>query len=510
MITKQQMGIRTLIGGFILYIILATYHLFPKIIKCFILCINQYNNNTEFNDDNTDYNNMNVSSKKYLIIIYSASYIVNNFFIAFGIILKLFYNVNNTALMIGISLALTVLSNFMLVLSKNIIISIISSIIISACNGIISLPILLDIIKYFPRMKCISISFIFSGFGIANIIYENIFDSLFDFYLNGINKNNTNINNIDKNFNFDEGINSILKIMTIIICILSILCICLIYPYDVYIKYFDYNEEIFAINSKKYSEKLFNYSYKNQLLSINYDSDSSANNNKNNEEPFFSLISSCPSIQLIFLHFLSLFFYIINFQLIKRFGFFNEHTKNYLQKVENISFFTNFVFYFIWGFLLEKIKFRKIYMAIILIQIFTVSFCYFFSSHKIGFLIYSLIYSIIHSGSLILVPNSFFFIFGIKNGILLFGVSSILINIYRLVKLFAVDILTQKIYYLIANLVIMLFLILAFLIISVFIEKKHVYKEDENQNKIQEMDEIDIFNNDYEIHEINELNDFEK
>ena len=509
MLSKKQMGIRTLISGFILYFILAFYYLLQRIIKYLISCLNHYNGYTEL-DDYIGYI-MNVSTKNYLIIIYSLSYIVNNVFIGIGIVLNLFCNIN-TALLIGISLILTILSNFFLILTKNIIILIISTMIISACNGIVSLPILFDVIKYFPRMKCLSISFILSGFSIANIFYEKIFDSIFNSHLNDIN--NYHKSDVEKIFIIYGAIKSFLKTLSIIICILSSLCICLIYPYDIYIKYFDYSEEIFAITTKKFTMKLFNYQCKNNFFSINnnhYNSDlTNSNNTNNDEEPFLSLISSCPFIQLIFLHFSSLFFNVINSQLLQKFGYFNEYPKEYIQTVEKISLLANFIFYFIFGVLLERIKFRRIYVTVILIQIFTISSWYFFSNKKIGFLLYNLIYSIVQPGNLILVPNSFFSIFGVKKGILLLGISSILINIYNLIKLFIEDILIQKINYLMINLVIMSFLILAFLIISVFIEKKHVYKYDENQNKIEEMSEIDVFDNDYETHEINELNDFGK
>ena len=84
----------------------------------------------------------------------------------------------------------------------------------------------------------------------------------------------------------------------------------------------------------------------------------------------------------------------------------------------------------------------------------------------------------INSGYLALTPTCYALIFGDEKGILLYSISSILINTFYICRPVLNNIVVDKVYYLMLFMIMTIFSMFALIILCFFEEKKHIFKEE--------------------------------
>lgn len=493
MSNKKNLGIKTLYGAILLNMILSTYHLPPNLFHYFFSYL--------------VYINENIYNREKVEVLLSLSYLIYLIFVPFGIILNFYFNFN-TSTLTGISLLLKIISNYILMNCSTNKKFILYLIIKSSSYGLCLIPVLVELWKYYPNKKGLITGVFYLGKGILYLIYEPISIKI-------INPKNINIiaNKGVYPVEINENFYIYLKASLTVLCILGSLCQCLIYPYSIYINFFNYKKNKFkAKMSKGLLKDFYILSSNTNRNTIGSTKNSSSenwlgNSDRENEikkeikEPFFSLITSYPFIQLTFIYFLVMVFNSIDLSSIKKIGLNNYFDGIFLLYSNIIWKFTYIICNVTLGYIIDKIKIKRLLVLLFLIQIFSISIFYFITDNKYGFILFNILNSVINSSNNVVVPISFLNIFGEKNGILLYGISSVIINTFYIYRTFIFHILVEKIYYFVLCLVCTIFYMVALITLCLFEEKKHIYKiEDEGKEQImfddlayeQELNELDI------------------
>ena len=458
----EKFAIRTLFAGIILNMIIYTHNTPPNLFNYFYSYLQSINEN--------------ITKKENIEILFSLSNIIYLLFIPLGIILYLNYNFNTNTIT-GISLILIIISNYLLFKSYTNQILIILLILKSSGSGLCFLPILLEIWNYFPNMKGLITGIFFIGKGITESFYEYISIKL-------INPEEKKMNTIDNIYPSDVNTQFLnyLRNTFLFLCFISIICQFLIYPYSIYGYHFYRNQNEFKEKMQKGLVQDF------YILSApqNY----SKPRNIKIKEPIFSLIISCPFLQFTSIYFLIMIFNSIDFCSMQRLGVLMNHEDNFISFSNKVWKFTNVFWNIISGFLLDNIKFKKFFMYLLLILIFLISTSYFIVDMKFGFLLFNIISSVVDSINNIFVPISFSIVYGNETGLLLYGVSSIMINSFLIYRDFIRQILNEKIYYFVFCFICTIFYMFALITLCLFEQKKHVYKrkdEDIDQNSSNDL-----------------------
>ena len=531
--SQKFISFSTLISGFILHAILGTFHTWPNISKYFhsYLC---------------EKNSVEIK-KVYLNNVFSIFIVFHNIFISIGIILNKYMS---SITITGIGLIMKIIANALFIFTPNIKIVTLSILICCCGCGLAYMPVIIEIWKYFPHNKGLSTSFALSGFGLTQLLFEDLSIKL-------INSNNDNIDFIYEVYSshINDNFKLYLKKSEIFFSLLSVMCILLIFPYDKYKNnsrnsYFNKenkkykfskenkddknklnnienseqkkktnnnansnNEKVDKSNfspnlmrvkdqnrekkSNSYLKSLTNIFFKKKVkFSLNnnkrYKNDYSDNENdnsesptyinslkvsdfdKNNNESFISLITSYPFVQLTFIFFFTMMFGIIETSTMKNFGKLNGHSEEFLWYTSFMWKITNFLLFPLWGYLFDRIGFKRFYRKIISLEILISAICYYISYNKYGFIFYCFISAIVNSAGLAISPTNFAIIFDNEKGAFLFGISCFLTNTFYVFRPLIDNLLTHKIYYLILYLILTLFSMLGFIILCFFIDEKHV------------------------------------
>lgn len=541
--SQKFISFSTLISGFLLHAILGTFHTWPNISKYFhsYLC---------------EKNSMEIK-KVYLKNVFSIFIVFHNIFISIGIILNKYMS---SITITGIGLIMKIIANALFIFTPNIKIVTLSILICCCGCGLAYMPVIIEIWKYFPNNKGLSTSFALSGFGLTQLLFEDLSIKL-------INSNNDNIDFIYEVYSshINDNFKLYLKKSEIFFSLLSVICILLIFPYDKYKNnsrnsYFNKenkkykfskenkdekyklnnnenneqkkktnnnaisnNEKVDKSNfspnlmrvkdqnrekkSNSYLRNLTNLFFKKkEKFSLNnnkrykndyYDTENENSEcptyinllkvsdfDKNNNESFISLITSYPFVQLTFIFFFTMMFGIIETSTMKNFGKLNGHSEEFLWYTSFMWKIINFLFFPLWGYLFDRIGFKRFYRIIISLEILISAICYYISYNKYGFIFYCFTSAIVNSASLAISPTNFAIIFDNEKGAFLFGISCFLTNTFYVFRPLIDSLLTHKIYYLILYLILTLFSMLGFIILCFFIDEKHVaYMEKDSSSE---------------------------
>ena len=494
---NNQLAVKTLIAGFILHFILGTFHTWQSILRYF----NSYL--LEFNDIPIHH--------KYLEIIFSISNVPHGLCMILGVFLTGYFN---SIKITGIGLIIRIISESLYIVFPNIKIVTLNIFISSSATGLIYLPLILDILRYYPKSKGSAISFVLSGFGINRLMFKYISIQIIDpdsiEMIHGTQKYPSIIND---NFKF------YFKIYLIFYSLLSVLCIYLLYPYK-YEQTRSKDKELPCqrklttdpstlanlINIDKNLKE--EEKYKEEQDEIYYEEDNyisyligKKKNKKiktikeaNLYEPFSSLIISYPFIQLTFIFFFTMLIGLVELSSIRKLGTLNGHSEKFLWYTSFIFKSINAVLMPIWGLTLDKTGFKNLYTVILSVQLIISSLCFFISSNSIGFILYNGISALLHSVNLSIQLTTYVLIFGNEKGILLYSFSWLLIYIFYIARPFISNIFVSKIYYLMFYITLTLFTMIALIILSFFVEKKHIYKDktknDDSSEDEKEMDDL--------------------
>lgn len=505
MLKKSQMPLRTLIAGFILHFILGTFHLWQTILRYFNSYLLEFNN-TPIKD-------------KYLEIIFSLSNVPHGLFMILGVLLTGYYS---SLQITGVGLIIRIISEFTYIILPDIKIVTISVFISSSATGLIYLPIMLDILRYYPNSKGQCISFAMSGFAINRLMFKYISIYIIDpdsvEMIRGTQRYPSIINSNFKLY---------LKLYLIFFSLLSVLCIYFLHPYktkkNLVEKEVDSSMDIkrrklttdpsngihFLNIDKSYKEEgdsseMFtntdteteNEEYYIKYLLTRKNNKASKNLSRISPvkpEPFTSLIISYPFLQLTFIFFFTMLIGLIELSSIRKLGTLNGHSEIFLW---NTSFFfkvLNAVGLPIWGFFLDKYGFKNLYTIVLSVQLIISSLCFFISSNAIGFILFNSISAMLHSVNLSIHLTTFVLIFGNEKGVLLYSISWLLIYIFYIARPFISNIFVSKIYFLAFYITLSLFTMIALIILSFFEEKKHTFPDKNRESSSEsekEMDEL--------------------
>ena len=518
---KNRISYYIIISGFLIHLILGTLHSWSSISRYFHSFLVQQNSIK--------------ISKVYLNNIFSFVIVFYNIFILIGILLTKNYN---TITITGCGLLLKIYANVIALFFPNIIIVTFCIFTCSAACGICYMPIILEIWKYFPENKGLTTSLALSGNGFTQLLFEDISINIINYekrkidYIEGIYSFYTN-----ENFRQYLKMNTIFFTVLSVVSIFLLyphdtykkFLRKPIPKYNFQVKYLmndlkenenenndvgDNNEEIEfnksaqlpAIQDKKnktsYLSILKNFFLKKkEKKQINtnkkYEKEDSkyfeetrndlgenlitdvhllkvTNIKQENYKHLFSLIRSYPFLQLTSVFFFTKIFGIIELCSIKNFGALNGYNEEFLWYGTFIFKITNFLCFPLWGYLFDKIGFKKFYRIIITLEIVISSLCYYISTYQFGYIIYCIISAFVNSASMAIGPTNFSIIFDNEKGALLFGISCFLTNTFYIFRPLISNLLTEKIYYLIIYLIITLFSMLGFIILCFFIDEKFV------------------------------------
>ena len=503
MLNKSQIPLKTLISGFILHFILGTFHLWQTILRYFNSYLLEFNN-TPIKD-------------KYLEIIFSLSNVPHGLFMILGVLLTGYYS---SLQITGVGLIIRILSEFTYIIFPDIRIVTVSVFISSSATGLIYLPIMLDILRYYPNSKGQCISFAMSGFAINRLMFKYISIYIIDpdsvEMIRGTQRYPSIINSNFKLY---------LKLYLIFFSLLSVLCIYFLHPKkkkkNLVEKEIDSSLDIIRrklttdpSNGIHFLNIDKNYKEEGDSSEMFTNTDTETENEeyyikylltrKNNKtskhlsrispvkpEPFTTLIISYPFLQLTFIFFFTMLIGLIELSSIRKLGTLNGHSEIFLW---NTSFFfkvLNAVGLPIWGFFLDKYGFKNLYTIVLSVQLIISSLCFFISSNAIGFILFNSISAMLHSVNLSIQLTTYVLIFGNEKGVLLYSISWLLIYFFYIARPFISNIFVSKIYFLAFYITLSLFTMIALIILSFFEEKKHTFPDKTRESSSESEKEMD-------------------
>ena len=511
MAKKERLAICTLLGGFLIHAIIGVFHTRSK---TYI-----YSYLSEIS--------IKKFSKNYLDLLFSISNVIYNIFILIGVICKAYFN---TVTITGIGLGVRVLCQSTLILLPDIRIVSIAILLSGASCGLVYLPILLDIWRYFPKTKGVSTAFVLSGFGITRLIFKYVITSL-------INPDGVSLKT--GTYKYPKEINEsyliYLKQSQIFFACLSVLAVLLVYPYEIYVplsiekkKYEKKLEEKRRKKEKKHSLSYINLNRIKDTLEKNPDEVETqsylklvfkntpkkieANEERPVYEPLFSLVVSFPFLQLTSVFFFATIYGVIELSSLRRLGLLFGLREDFLWKTSLIWKIINVCFFSLWGYYLDKIGIKNILMIALTAEITNNALCYFIVRYKIGFIVFTVLSAAINSASLSLFPTCYALIFGDEKGILLYSISSILLNTFYICRPIINNLIDDKVYYLMYFLIVTVFSMFSIIILCFFVEKKHVYKDEIIQQKKEsvfkrasELSDLDTNNDEENSYDNNSL-----
>ena len=529
--SKTSFGYWTICSGFLVHLILGTLQSWSSISSYLYSFLVQ--------------NNSMKISKVYLNNIFSLVIVINNIFILVGTLLtKKFNSITIT----GFGLLLKIYAHVIILFCHNIILVTFCIFICSAACGICYMPVILEIWKYFPDNKGLTTSLALSGFGFIQLLFEDISINIINYekhsidYLDGLYSSYIN-DNFKRYF-------KLYNIFFSFLSVLSIMMIYPHDKYKKYLRKsvprynfkfknlinnvnendeignndeieFNQSAHLFALQDKKNSGNNYlsaiknfflkkkekkhidsNKKYKreditsfeeskNEELATNLLTDvrllKVPEKEQKNTTILFSFITSYPFLQLTSIFFFTKIFAIIELCSIKNFGQLNGHDEGFLWYGAFLYKVTYFLCFALWGYLFDRIGFKKFYRIIITLEILISSMCYYISMHKFGYLIYCMVSAFVNSAGMAIGPTNFSIIFENEKGALLFGISCFLTNTFYIFRPLISNLLTEKIYYLIIYLIITTFSMLGFIILCFFIDEKFVSINSRNNSNNGEM-----------------------
>ena len=495
-------ALKTLIAGFILHFILGTFHTWQSILRYFNSFL------LEFNETPIHH--------KYLEIIFAVSNVTHGLSMCVGVLLTGWFS---SLKITGAGLMIRTIAELFYIVFPNIKIVTLNIFISSVANGLVYLPVILDILRYYPKSKGKSIAFVLYGFGINRLIFKYVSIYMIDpdsvEMIHGTQSYPSIINNNFKIY---------LKMYLMFYSLLSALCVFLIHPYQSQSKTNEEEEEkLFykrklttdpstirnLINiDKNFKEEDQDKGGENNDEDENEDDDhyikylldkicckkKKIKNGEKVEEPFSSLIISFPFIQLTFIFFFTMIIGFVELSSIRKLGSLNGHSEFFLWKTSFLFKAFNASTLPLWGYILDKIGFKTFYSVILIVQIIISSMCFFISSNQVGFILFNGISALLHSVNLAIQLTTYVLIFGNEKGVLLYSISWMLIYIFYIARPFISNIFVSKIQYLMFYITLTLFTMIALIILSFFVEKKHVYidpsKGDENSDEDKELEDM--------------------
>lgn len=439
-------GILSIIGAALIHILIGSYHTWGRLISYYLSYLHYHNNPSITLAESTLFT-------PFVRLIYTSS-------LALGVVAS-----SKLGLYIPcfISILFLILSHSILSLSTNINLIIMSFAMFGIGIGLPYMSVILNAWCYFPKRKGLIIGIILTSFGSSGFILKLIADEV-------INPNGLSVNK--ETGYYDEvianNILSYLKLLIGIIVLIGITSLIMIKPFN--------SAEAKEEASEEYEELVESNEFMNASTMSYF------GGNENIKIGF----KSKPFYQLLFMFLLSNLFNALHISNKITFGEKVYYNHSFITNNIIIWNIANGCFRMFWGIMLDRFKFKDIYLFSIFMQILTFSTFYFISKIKTLFFLYNLFIALFNSCSVVVIPYSFYKIFGIKNGGIYFGISQFISAIGSFGIPFLIDYLNgPSIHYLILFLGNSVTKMLACIILCFIEEKRFDYGNKDKKIKLR-------------------------
>lgn len=396
-------GILSVIGACFLHILIGSYHTWSRVLDYYLSYLHNHDNPS--------------ITLSYSIIFIPFIRLIYTSALPLGVIITSKLGIYIPCI---ISLVFLLLSHIILIFSVNLILVSLAFILFGIGIGLSYIPIIMNSWSYFPKNKGRIVGIILTCFGSSSFMLKFIADWL-------INPNNEEIN--PKTGYYDPQIAdnfiNYLKFLVGMFLVLGIAGILIINPWS--------NQLLAEVAATQKGNNV-RYNSNNSYYKL-----VEMNNNENDNirdtvtSGFFGGaeniklgLKSTPFSQLVFTFLLSNMFNSLHISDHITFGEKNKDNPDFLSNNILIWNIANGCFRLFWGEMLDNFNFKKIYIFSLLMQIFTFNTFYFVSHITSVYFLYNFLFALFSSCTYVVMPYSFYKIFGMKNGGMYFGISQFL------------------------------------------------------------------------------------
>lgn len=390
-------GILSIIGASLIHILIGSYHTWSRLMDYYISYLH-YNNHPSLTLSNS------TSFIPFIRLIYT-------FFLSIGVIITSKIGIYIPCI---ISIVFLIISHLFLLYSTSSFLIIFAFAIYGIGIGISYMSVILNSWSYYPKRKGIIIGIILTCFGSSSFIFKFIADLI-------INPEGVDINKETRFYNKEvsDNVLSYIKLLIVIFIFFGFFAIGIINPW---------NNQLIAETSTKNSMKEYRYnsnlSYY-QLLDLNNEDNETIRTTVTSyfggAENIKVGLKSKPFFQLVIMFMLSNLFNSLHISDYITLG--EKNNKDFLSNNILIWNIANGLFRIFWGLILDTFNFKSVYLFSLFLQIMTFSTFYFIAGITPLFYLYNFFTALANSCSSVIIPFSFYKIFGMKNAGIYFGIS---------------------------------------------------------------------------------------
>ena len=409
-------GICSIISATIIHFLIGSYHTWKQLLPYYISYL--------YHTGNTN-----------VLIKHSVMYIpyfrlIYTFFLMIGVI---------TTSKIGIyipciiSLSLLITSHCVLLLTTSFMYVVIAFTLFAIGSGLVYTSVIINAWCYFPRAKGAILGLILTGFGCSGFTMTIVLNR-------AVNPLKKEVNGVNGYYDKDIAIQSLMyvKYMLVVMIVGSVVAVMLMNPWRKQFEVEEKEEDVVydKMNEGETYNELVNHYNSNSNNEYIRTTTEYVNCNQN----IGLCLRSKPFYQLISVYFLSSLFNSLHINHNWRFFTKISHThSNVISYSINLFNIGNCILRTCCGMLLDKFNFRETYLIVLFIQIATYSLFYFISDIPCLFALFNFISGAMHSFSTVVIPFSFYKVFGSKNGGILFGLSQFISAIGNFCMPYVID-----------------------------------------------------------------------
>ena len=452
----KRKGVFSVIGAFLFNLILGSYHIWPNLLKYYNLYIQDKNKNIKLNS-------------KIEILIIPIFRLFYSIFIPIGIIISRKINIKKITIF---SYILILISHIIILYTSSYLNIIISLILFGISIGISSINLTVNAWLFFPIYRGLIFGFVSTGNALGNYLFQKLGEKLINPYNINIEKNSEQNKFIIDNFSF------FLKIIICIYFLIGIISIILLSPWKKSMingnNILKKNDKYIPLSDFELMDERTNNNF--DVVSINRNK-SLPYNGYNKNEKIYDPLHSKPFLQLIFMFNLSTLF-----SSLKMYDFPDLKNKDFKNYISFIYTITDILFRFLWGGLLDIYDFKSLYLFSLYIQIGIFSTYYFIVDIKYFCVFYNFLEGVTFSCNFVMEIFSYYKIFGVNNGGILFGINKIFSSFTQFIIVFLINYLNKdSIYFLILCLFYSLTSMLSSIILCFIEVKKFDYDRYTNE-----------------------------
>ena len=419
-------GICSIISATIIHFLIGSYHTWKHLLPYYISYL--------YHTGNTN-----------VLIKHSVMYIpyfrlIYTFFLMIGVIATSKIGIYIPCI---VSLSLLIISHCVLLLSTSFTYVVIAFAMFAIGSGLVYTSVIINAWCYFPTAKGTILGLILSGFGCSGLITTIVLNRT-------VNPLKKEVNEVNGYYDKDIAIQSLVYIKYVLMFIIvgSVLSLMLINPWRKQFEVEEKEEDV-VYNTNHYDPPRSHETYNELVNQYN------CNDNGNEcirttttttteyvkcNENIMLCLRSKPLYQLMSVYFLSSLFNSLHInQNWKFFAKGSPSTSNVISYSIYLFNLGNCVLRTCCGMLLDRFNFRETYLIVLFIQIATYSLFYFISEIPCLFALFNFITGVMNSFSTIVIPFSFYKVFGSKNGGILFGLSQFVSAIGNFWTPFVID-----------------------------------------------------------------------